>query len=62
MKSTIHTEAGVANIEATTGCVWLNDSSMLPHEAVLLAGELERAAIKADRLAQEAAAQARLAA
>lgn len=44
MKSTICTEAGRIVLEATPAGVILNGKRMLPHEAFLLASELQRAA------------------
>lgn len=58
MKSTIRTEAGVANIEAQTGRVSFNGASMLPHEAVLVGSELMRAAKVADDKAAGVAVEA----
>lgn len=51
MKSTINTAAGKAVIEAHPGVVVFNGAVVLPHEAMLMAGELERVARKADELA-----------
>lgn len=62
MKSTIHTSAGIAKIESGVGLITFNGAKLLPHEAMLLAGEIERAAVKAQREAEKVGAQARLAA
>jgi hypothetical protein len=62
VKSTIHTSAGVAKIESGIGVITFNGAQLLPHEAVLLAGEIERAAVKAVKEAEKISAQARLAA
>lgn len=61
-RSTIRTEAGCAVITAMVGRVSFNGASMLPHEATLIASELERCAGIAARKADELAAQARQAA
>ncbi len=62
MKSTLHLTAGVAKIESGVGVVRFNGKTLLPHEAMLLAGEIERAGVKAQREAEKVGAQARLAA
>lgn len=62
MKSTLNLSAGVAKIESGVGFVHFNGAKLPPHEAVLLAGELERAAVKAQREAELQVAQKRLAA
>ena len=62
MKSTLHLTPGVAKIESGVGVVHFNGAQLLPHEAMLLAGEIERAAVKAQREAEKVGAQARLAA
>ncbi len=54
MKSTIRTEAGCAVIQAMIGRVQFNSGSMLPHEAMLVGSELQRAAEKALRNADDA--------
>jgi len=51
MKSTICTEAGRIVIEATAGRITSNGVPLLPHEAALLAPELNRAATRAEHLA-----------
>jgi hypothetical protein len=62
VKSTLHLTAGVAKIESGVGVVIFNGKTLLPHEAMLLAGEIERAGVKAQREAEKIGAQARLAA
>ncbi len=54
MKSTINTEAGRIVIEASTGRVTSNGAVLLPHEAFLIGSEMQRAAERAEKLAQEA--------
>jgi len=54
MKSTICTVSGAILIQATPGVVLSNGVPLLPHEAMLIAGELERAARAAERLAANA--------
>jgi hypothetical protein len=51
MKSTICTEAGRVVIQARAGRVESNGIELLPHEAMLIASELHRAAVQADQLA-----------
>jgi hypothetical protein len=61
-RSTINTEAGKLVIEPGVGRVVINGASMLPHEAMLVASELERAARAAQRNADQLAAERRQAA
>jgi hypothetical protein len=51
MKSTVRTVSGVICTEAEAGLVKTNGVTMLPHEAVLVASELVRAAQQAEFLA-----------
>lgn len=44
MRSTIRTEGGTVAIQATAGRVFTNGVHLLPHEASLMASELQRAA------------------
>jgi hypothetical protein len=60
MKTTLRTTAGVIDIQAAAGLVKSNGATLLPHEAMLLAGALEDAARAADRLATAARLEAEL--
>jgi len=53
MKSTICTEAGRIVIEASAGRVTSNGVTVLPHEAFLIACELQRAAESAVQQARK---------
>lgn len=59
MKSTIKTEGGVITIEAHAGRVETNGVKLLPHEARLVAFELDRAAEQADMMAAREEREAR---
>ena len=55
MKSTVRTVSGAVTIQAQPGVIVSNGVTMLPHEAMLIASELERAARRAELLAVKAA-------
>lgn len=59
MRSTINTGIGPAVLQALPGAVQFNGAALLPHEAMLIASELERMAKQADKLAGAAVYEAK---